>query len=433
MKKMARTILSIGVMLAFAGCTWETPETVSVTTNAEYNFSLGRFEQQLDEEMGLSSMMGDTGEGNDDIITLDYFPGKADKNVQHFLLEIKVRDDELVPATGVSGEVDISGSGPFPPVKKGLDFNPAILFASMEEALGQEMAGKIVFSDIPMYFYLDVADGVSADAEFDMFYASKTDVNDERAGTRKNILTETINNTPKPAYEKEEETVITDLNKKAYAAKADITNIINKCDDNGVAFTSLTEEDQLCIEYTISNLQGQAEAKNGIRLAIYAVIDLPLSFKVIDNDLNLDLDKMTGEGGEDAADGSGEAESAASGDDEFTKYLQVIDTIAIRYTAYQLPIFSKSGINLGIDIIGDGSFQYSPIRIIDKNKPLTDSDKSTISIQQKSIMKMKDTSKFDPNIQLQLRKDTVFSIPRDKGVDVNIELYFSTDGTVQIN
>ena len=434
MKKMTRTLFFMGIILAFASCTWESPEHVSVTTNAEYNFSLGRFEQQLDEEMGMEAMMADTGEGNDDIITLDYFPGKADKNVQHFLLEIKVRDEKLLDKqTGAGASSFDLSNGTAQPVneKIGLDFNPATLFTGMEEALGTELAGKIIFSDIPMYFYIDIADGVSALGNFEMFYASKNDVNDERAGTRTTILNERINNTPKPAYEKEEEIVITDLNRRAYAAKADITNMINKRNSSGVAFTSVTDDDQLCIEYTIDNYQGTIDAsQHDINLKIYAVIDLPLNFKVIDNDLNLDLNKMTGE--ESSSESNGQTKTS-SGDDEFSKYLQVIDSITIRYVAYQLPIFSKSGIKLGIDIIGDGSYQYAPITIVDKKKPLEDSDKNAISIQQKNIIKMKDTESFDPHIQLQLLKDTVFSIPREKGVDVRIELNLTTDGTVQVN
>lgn len=435
MKRMAYAVMSIGLVFAFAACKWEVPEKVSVTSNADYNFSLGNFEKQLEEDLDLQSMMGSTGEGNNDINTYDYFPGKADKNVQRFLLEIKVHDEQLIaPQPDTAMVLDYTDdTNPHNPASihetKELEFNPASFFKGLEDALGSEMAGKIIFSEVPMYFYYDIGNEVSANAKFDMFYASKDGSLTECTGTRKTILEETINNNPKPVYEKENEVVISDLNKKPYSAKADITNMINKCDDNGTAFTSVTDDDQLCVEYTISSFKGTIDATNGVNLAIYAVIELPLSFKVIDNDLNLDLHKMTGE---DAAESSGEP--AGSGDDEFTKYLQVIDSVSIRYISYQLPFYSKSGIKLGIDLIGDGKdIQYAPIKIVDKNKPKADSDKSVISLYQKTIIRMKDLATFNPNIQLQMLKGTVFSVPRNKGVDMSVELNLITDGTVEIN
>ena len=49
MKKIARAIISMGVVLAFAGCSWEVPQNVSVKTKADYNFSLGNYEKELVE------------------------------------------------------------------------------------------------------------------------------------------------------------------------------------------------------------------------------------------------------------------------------------------------------------------------------------------------------------------------------------------------
>ena len=72
MKKIARAIISMGVVFAFAACSWEVPQNVSVKTNADYNFSLGTFEKEFDNNMDLNSMMGDTGVGKDDIHTYDY-------------------------------------------------------------------------------------------------------------------------------------------------------------------------------------------------------------------------------------------------------------------------------------------------------------------------------------------------------------------------
>ena len=89
MKKIAGAIISIGLILALSGCHWEIPETISVKSDAEYNFSLGTFEKELDNDMSLSSMTGDAGKDKEGINTYDYFPGKLDKNTQHFLMEVE--------------------------------------------------------------------------------------------------------------------------------------------------------------------------------------------------------------------------------------------------------------------------------------------------------------------------------------------------------
>ena len=49
-----------------------------------------------------------------------------------------------------------------------------------------------------------------------------------------------------------------------------------------------------------------------------------------------------------------------------------------------------------------------------------------------TIQKIKEISTVSPNIQIWLRKDSKFSIPREKAVKVNLELSLKTNGTVQI-
>ena len=45
---------------------------------------------------------------------------------------------------------------------------------------------------------------------------------------------------------------------------------------------------------------------------------------------------------------------------------------------------------------------------------------------------MKDLSNLNPNIQLLMKKDTKFSLPREKAVAMNLEITLSTDGDIKV-
>ena len=135
MKKIAGAMISIGLVLALSGCHWEIPETISVKSDAEYNFSLGTFEKEFENDMDIGSMMGGAGENNSKIATLDYFPGKLDKNTQHFLLQVECLDAEILSATDVptvvasapTDEISITSISQINPPSDdivGMEFNP---------------------------------------------------------------------------------------------------------------------------------------------------------------------------------------------------------------------------------------------------------------------------------------------------------------------
>ena len=77
MKKIAGILICIALALAFTGCNWQIPEKVSVKTNAEYNFSLGNFEQDFNKELNLSSMIGNLQLPNNGKV-YDYWPEKRE-------------------------------------------------------------------------------------------------------------------------------------------------------------------------------------------------------------------------------------------------------------------------------------------------------------------------------------------------------------------
>lgn len=457
MKKIARAIISMGVVLAFAGCSWEVPQSVSVKTQADYNFSIGTFEKELDNSMDMSSMMGDAGEGNDKIQTLDYFPGKLDKNTQHYLLEVKVLEAQLLAADSIpdaetlntifasSDTVDLTSLASLPvPVTLetipanavSTGFNPATMLSGMKEALGEDMSGKISFASVPMYLYCETAENLSATATLELYYGDDpADARSRRDGVEPIPILPggVLSNKPKPDYQKEGNTATVNLAEKACIGDSplEIKSLINNTND------AIQEDDDLCISYSIAAPTGsvtRAEVEAGIPLTIYAVIDLPVKFEVLD-EVKLDISEMT-KGSEGSSSSSSSDDSSSSGKEEFSKYLEVIDTVTIKYVAYKLPFYSTSGMKLGIDMVGDGTnkyMQYAKIAIVDKNKNITDADKGVIELKQATIQKMKDISNFSPKIQLLMEKDSVFSLPREKAVEMNLEMGFTTDGIVKVN
>lgn len=448
MKKIAGAIVSLGVVLVFTACAWQVPQKVSVKTKADYNFSLGNYEKELGEEMSMRSMMGNAGSENAAIGSFDYFPGKQDKNTQHYLLKVELLNFEILSAENAAtafgtthSNLEIgSGAGqlnvtPPSPGKQGLDFNPSSILSEMASALGSGVAGNIAFAKVPLYLYCEAVPGVTAKATMAMFYGDKPAAGGtitERTGTRQALLDNSdISHMPVPNLEWEENTLTTNLAETTFLGSQaiDVKDVINS------RSTEIQENDQLCIDFSVSDIAGtvsKADAINGIRLKLYAFIDLPLQFNVT-NDIALDLSSMTG--GDNsvsetaASSASGAAES--SSDSEFSKYLEAVESISIKYVAFKLPFYSNYGMELGVSLTGENPVRAG-LSVVDENKTITEADKSVITVPYTTVIKIKDGLNFKPNFSLYMAKNSVFSIPREKAVKLKIDLNLKTDGLVQI-
>lgn len=443
-------------VLSFTGCNWEAPEKISVKTNAEYNFSLGNIEQDLNEDLNITEILGEFEETNDILTKYDYFPGKANKNVQHFLAEVKICDIEILSAADVDLVFGTAASLPINTLLStlsidsstsfneeiGLEFSPADILTSLSDVMKTDIVGKINFSEVPMYLYFEAFPGLSANAKIDLFYGSNTSIITERANSRDTVYDDTVNNCVKPDYSKEDDVVITDINKKSFSAKTEITDVVNAVTENA----AIQEDDQLCIEYTISSICPEENAatitksvaQNGLKLAVYALIDIPLSFDILD-DITMNLNELagslSGEESEESSESSEPSDSTDSSDNEFTKYLDVVELISIRYAAYKLPVCinRKNAMQLGVDMLGTGNYEYAVIYTVKENKVLSDSDKCEIVLKPDTIQRIKDVGNFMPNFQLKMEKEAIFTIPRDKGIKVNVELSLKTDGVISLN
>ena len=440
MKKIAKAIVSMGVVLAFAGCSWQIPQTVSVKTNADYSFSLGNFTNDLGDSMDTSSMMGETAEGQG-ITKYDYFPGKSNKNVQHYLLQKEVLTATIVEANDINtlfgSATSLEANTISVPSElstatlKGLDFNPSTMLAEMKSSFGNDIADKIAFKSVPMYLYCETTSGLTATATIKMCYGDKSTPINKRLPTELTVLNAgTLSNVPKPNYQLENNTVVTNLANVACLGgqPTEIKTLVNSND------ASIEDDDQLCIEYQITGLSGtiqKADATNGISIRLYAVIDLPVEFQVSSSaDVTLDVSKMSGES--DNSSSSSSESSSSSGDSEFSKYLNVMKSVSIKYVVYQLPIYAANGMSLKVDLIGDGSWETGSVKFVDKNKTITDEDKGIINLHTDTIQKMKANANFKPNFIIFLKRGSVFSLPREKKIDMNLEMGFETDGTIQV-
>ena len=442
MRKIARAVISMGLVFALSGCSWQVPQTITVKSNAEYNFALGTFEKELGNDLDISKMIGDI--ENEQIKIYDYFPGKKDKNVQHFMVEVEVLDLDILAQLpqlktvmnllpeGASVDLTDASIAPYTalPValddKTYVDFNPATMLKSMKDALNYDIAGKVEFKSVPMYIYCEAVEGLEVATTVKMYYTDKSDPPVKRTAVPDfSILTGSLVNTPRPEYrtDPESKAVITDLSTvPCLGGKKELTTIINNND------ASIQSDDQLCIEYSITGITGtitKPTADEGLHIKMYAVIDIPVEFATTER-IDMNLDEITGSG---SSSSSSSSSSSKSDKDEFSKYLDAVDSITIRYAAYQLPVFSKTGMNLGIDLVGDGSMEYVPIAVVDKTPNAKKTEKK---LGVESIKKMKQLSSLSPKFNLIIAKDTTISLPREKGVEMDLELSLKTDGPIKV-
>ena len=438
MKRIAGAIISVGLVLALAGCTWRVPETVSIKTDAEYNFSLGTFEKELDSELDMSSMIGNAGSGSEELQFFDYFPEKADSKTQHFMIQVKLSEVDL--AALISGwdaavaavpgdEIDLSDpafsavtSYSVPLETKGIGFNPSTLLNGMKDSIGSDMDGKIEFDSVPLYLYCQTTKGLKAKATLEMFYGTNAEPPVAHT-TPVEILKDTeIQNKPLPDFAKDGETVITSLPKTSYVATKDIKDLINSSDP------AIQDGDQLCVGYAISNLNGtlkKSDLENdGFKIIIYAVIDVPVRFKVT-NEINLDLSSMSGSS---SGSGSGSGSSSVEVPEYVEKVLNTVTGISVKFTANKLPIHKSSGtMQLGVNLLNTGDPEDM------KWANISDSGKQeVITLSRKTLNAFKESPSFNPNIKIKMTQGTVFSVPREKAVNMYVELSVKTGGSIQV-
>ena len=436
MKKASALLSLVSIFLLFSGCSWEMPEKVSVKTNAIYNFSFGALEKSLDEELDFKTILATD---NEDVKIYDYFPQKKDTKVQQFLITMKVFEKDLheivqdnavfnaflqnCPA-GVSINLDSLPAG-IPPLtvsgSESFDFNPTTILSSVKESMGEEFS-SIQFCTIPTYIYCYTGGGLSADATLKMYYGdeSKNSISPEYdcyiAGSAigKQSLEQTL--LPELIIEEDSLTVVSDLALEKSTVNMNIADFMNN------AINVPQETSQACINYDIS-LKGELTKEqlmgSNAKIVVYAVLALPIQFKVTD-DIFLDIRKFvqSDETEEDNSDIFGRTEATGLADKQ--QYIDVIRSASLIYSTASLPFVAEPGIIFSIDMIGDNSYKDYVL------------EGGNITLNYDDIHKMIDTFPLRPNLQITIQKDSVFSVPRNRTFNMSLMINLITDGTIKL-
>ena len=436
MKKASALLSLLSIFLLFSGCSWEMPEKVSVKTNAVYNFSFGSFEKSLDEELDFKTLLAID---NENVAIYDYFPQKKDTKVQQFLITMKVFEKDLseivqdnaifnaflqfVP-DGVSINLDALPAG-IPPLSisgsESFDFNPTEILSAVKESIGEEFS-SIRFSSIPAYIYCFAGGGLYADATLKMFYGdeSKNSISPQYdcyvagSATGKQTVEQAL--IPELLIEDDSLTVVSDLALEKSSVSLNIADFMNN------AINVTRDDAQSCIYYDLT-LKGEISKESlmagNAKIAVYAVLALPIQFKVTEQ-ICLDIRKFVSTNGEADLDSDIFGRTGPTGLDDKMEYINAIRSASLIYSTTALPFVAEPGIIFSIDMIGDNEYQDYVL------------EGGNVTFNYDFIHKLIDTYPLRPNLQIKILKDSVFSIPRSRSFKMNLMINLITDGTIKL-
>lgn len=439
MRKVLKLSILISLTLAFSGCSWEIPERVFVKTNASYNFSIGNIEQSLDSSMDLNSILSSDKEG---LTLYDYYPGKANKKLQQFVMTVKVYERDFTDMVsgnsalasflaGVSDtQINLSalpaGVSPLAATgKQELDFNPSEILNSMKEALGNDVAGKVEFASVPVYLYCNAGEGLSADAKVKMYYGKKDGSKDPItpnsydqyiAGSSTEFTNISNAVLPEMTVDSDTSAVIIDLSDKPRSLSADIAEIMNNAKNVTVTDAQLCLDYNLVLKGTVSKatlLSGNA------KLTVYAAVVLPVKFNVLDN-IEINVREFINSSDPAAAGSDIFGRTEATGLDDKKKYLDAIRCASLIYTSNALPFVAEPALQFNVDLLGSGNYNTYSL------------DAGVITLNYDDVRDMLNTYPLCPNLKIKVLKDASLSLPRNRLFNMNLSVNIVTDGSIQL-
>lgn len=438
MRKVLKLSILISLTLALSGCSWEIPERVFVKTNASYNFSIGNIEQSLDSSMDLNSILSSDKEG---LTLYDYYPGKANKKLQQFVMTVKVyeRDftdmvsdnsalssylastsDTQINLASLPAGVSLAAAG-----QQELDFNPSEILNSMKEALGNDVAGKVEFASVPVYLYCNAGEGLSADAKVKMYYGKKDGSKDPItpnsydqyiAGSSTEFTNISNAVLPEMTVDSDTSAVIIDLSEKPYSLSSDIAQIMNNAKNVTVTDSQLCLDYNLVLKGTVSKatlLSGNA------KLTVYAAVVLPVKFNVLDN-IEIDVREFINSSDPAAAGSDIFGRTEATGLDDKKKYLDAIRCASLIYTSNALPFVAEPALQFNVDLLGSGNYNTYSL------------DAGVITLNYDDVRDMLNTYPLCPNLKIKVLKDASLSLPRNRLFNMNLSVNIVTDGSIQL-
>lgn len=439
MRKVLKLSILISLTLALSGCSWEIPERVFVKTNASYNFSIGNIEQSLDSSMDLNSILSSDKEG---LTLYDYYPGKANKKLQQFVMTVKVyeRDftdmvsDNSTLSSYLAGTSDTQINLASLPAgvsllaatgRQELDFNPSEILNSIKEALGNDVAGKVEFASVPVYLYCNAGEGLSADAKVKMYYGKKDGSKDPItpnsydqyiAGSSTEFTNISNAVLPEMTVDSDTSAVIIDLSEKPYSLSSDIAQIMNNAKNVTVTDSQLCLDYNLVLKGTVSKatlLSGNA------KLTVYAAVVLPVKFNVLDN-IEINVREFINSSDPAAAGSDIFGRTEATGLDDKKKYLDAIRCASLIYTSNALPFVAEPALQFNVDLLGSGNYKTYSL------------DAGVITLNYDDVRDMLNTYPLCPNLKIKVLKDASLSLPRNRLFNINLSVNIVTDGSIQL-
>lgn len=410
---MKRTVAGIAaILLLFSACNFSIPEKVSVKTNANYNYSIGNISQDFSETFQAKKLFGDL--ETDDNKIYDYFPGQEDAKLQQYLLTIKIPDVDLPQYTIPAGiPVDLT----IPPVT--VDFDISSIFASIDGVLGAAFATNAGFCEIPLYIYCSEPSGFSSSevkgsvtirykVENNSATSTEVKIGDETtimpyfSAPQLNITDVVVDGVT------EKDVVDTVLKPGETSLNGDINSILNGNKNN---------KGKIELEFNLK-FSGTTDGEPFGKLGLNAFIIIPLRFKmdgIVDISLTNLAKKDSDKGNEDVFN-----RSKATDTSDIKKYLDVIEKIEINYKAKKNPIVTDSNTCYVVK---------STVPYISKK---LDVNEDSLRLTNEEFQDMLNVYPFNPELNINIPSDSILSLPRHLGIDMNMNISLYTNGVINI-
>lgn len=410
---MKRTVAGIAaILLLFSACNFSIPEKVSVKTNANYNYSIGNISQDFSETFQAKKLFGDLETDANKIY--DYFPGQEDAKLQQYLLTIKIPDVDLSQYTIPAG---IPVNLTIPPVT--VDFDISSIFASIDDVLGAAFGTNAGFSEIPLYIYCSEPSGFSSSEVKGSVTIKYKVENNSAASTEVKIGDET----KLMPYFSAPQLNITDVVVDGVTEKDVVDTVLKpgetslSGDINSILNGNKNNKGKIELEFNLK-FSGTTNGEPFGKLGLNAFIIIPLKFKmdgIVDISLTNLAKKDSDKGNEDVFN-----RSKATDTSDIKKYLDVIEKIEINYKAKKNPIVTDSNTCYVVK---------STVPYISKK---LDVNEDSLRLTNEEFQDMLNVYPFKPELNINIPSDSILSLPRHLGIDMNMNISLYTNGVINI-
>ena len=411
---MKKTVTGIAaVLVLFSACNFTVPETVSVKTEANYNYSIGNISQDFSETFQAKSLFGNLETDTNKIY--DFFPGQEDAKLQQYLLTIKV-DDVGLPSTTVPAGVPIDLV--IPPVTVDLDISS--IFSSIGGVLGDKFVSNAEFREIPLYVYCANPSGFgtsqvkgSVTIRYKANDGSDTSATDVRIGDETTLL----------PYYNCPELNITDVVVDDVTQKDVVDTVLTKTetsingDLNRIVNGNKEKNGKMELEFNLT-FSGTTNGEPIGKLGINAFIIIPMKF-YMDGIVDISLTSLA----KDNSDKSNEDifnRSKATDISDIKKYLDVVEKIVINYKTKKNPIVTESNTRYVIQ-----SEEPYIAKELDVNE-------DSLQLTQDDFLEILACYPFNPELNLNIPSGSIVNLPRHLGLVMNMNLSLYTNGVIKI-